>query len=243
MKDDLSTILAAIREGRVVHENMRKATDYIVAQNFAEILVIFFSVAFGLGEPLNPLQLLWINLITDIFPELALAQEKPERDILTEKPLGSRASILPAEDVRRILLDGALLTTASLGGYVYGLQRYGKGPQASTLAFISINTTSLFYTLTARSRKVTIFDRNGLKSNPYIPAALGIGFSAEYLGAFLPVLRGVLGTTRVRPFDLLVTVAGSLFPLFGIEIIKFITNRLDSGEQPCRANTFSTRSR
>jgi Ca2+-transporting ATPase len=245
MKDDLSSIVTAIREGRVVHENMRKATDYIVAQNLAEILLIFLSVASGLGEPLNPLQLLWVNLITDIFPELALAQEKPEKDILTKQPVAAGAPILPAEDIRRIILDGAFLTTASLGGYLYGVRKYGRGPQASTLAFVSINTASLFYTITARSKKVTIFDRNGLKSNPFIPAALGVGFSAEYLGAFLPVLRGVLGTARVQPLDLLLTAAGATLPLFGIEIIKFITSRLDSsesGDPLCKANMFSTQS-
>lgn len=227
VKDDLYSIILAIQEGRKTRENLKKSVDYIIAQNLTEVLLTFISTVSGLGAPLSPMQLLWINLITDILPELALAQEEPEENLLQLHPEPNLAGLIPKKDAQRIGLDSALLTAASLGIYLYGIRRYGPGPEAKTLAFLSINTSSLLYTLAARSRKVTIFDRHGLEKNKYIPAAIGAGFSAEFIGTALPYLRGLLGAGKLRPIDLLIATTGSSIPLFIIEIFKFISRRMD----------------
>lgn len=226
IKDDLSSIITAIQEGRKIRENLKKSVDYIIAQNLTEILTTFISTISGLGAPLNPMQLLWINLITDILPELALAQEKPEENLLHRSPQSTWTRLIPKQDAERIGLDSSLLTAAALGTYLYGVRRYGPGPEAKTLAFLTINTASLLYTVAARSRTVTIFDRHGLEKNRYISAAIGAGFSAEILSTALPYLRKLLGAGRLSPGDLLLATAGSAAPLFLIEIYKFITTRL-----------------
>src|SRR5206468_135812 len=87
--NDLRSLVSAVREGRTVQQDIKKAVDYILTQNFAEILFTLLSVSAGLGVPLNPMQYLWMNLVTDIFPELALAREPAERDILSHRPVNA----------------------------------------------------------------------------------------------------------------------------------------------------------
>lgn len=231
VKDNLYSIILAVQEGRKIRENLKKSIDYIIVQNLTEVLLTFISTLSGLGSPLSPMQLLWINLITDILPELALAQEQPEDNLLQRKPEPAWMRLVPKKDAQRIGFDSTLLTATSLGTYLYGIRRYGMGPEAKTLAFLSINTASLLYTVAARSKRVTIFDRQGLEKNKYIPAALGAGFSAELLITAIPYFRGWLGAGKLSPLDIFVVTAGSTFPLFLIEIKKFISVRLGTDLQ------------
>lgn len=231
VKDDLYSIILAIQEGRKIRENLKKSIDYIIAQNLTEVLLTFISTLSGLGSPLSPMQLLWINLITDILPELALAQEQPEDNLLQRKPEPAWMRLVPKKDAQRIGFDTTVLTATSLGTYLYGIRRYGAGPEAKTLGFLSINTASLLYTVAARSKRVTIFDREGLEKNKYIPAALGAGFSAELLSTAIPYFRGWLGAGKLSPLDLFVVTASSTLPLFMIEMKKFISVRLNTASQ------------
>jgi len=232
LENKLTAILSAIEEGRTVHQNIKKAVDYIVGQNFSEILFTFVSVAAGLGEPLSAMQLLWINLVTDIFPELALTQELPESDVLKQKPESSDLPILELRDYGKVGLEASLLASTSLSGYLYGIRKYGPGPQAKTLGFLFLNTASLLYTFSARSRKISMFEWDKFKENKFLPAAIGIGFTAELAAAFVPFLRSYLGGGRVTTRDLGITALGSVIPLLIIELTKYARRSLDLEANP-----------
>jgi Ca2+-transporting ATPase len=124
--DDLQTMLVAIGEGRTIYRNIRKSLHFLLATNFSEIIVMFVALAAGLGRPLNAMQLLWINLISDVFPGLALALEPPEPDVMSEAPRDPKEPVLKGSDFGRIAAESAALSCGALAVYDYGLARYAR---------------------------------------------------------------------------------------------------------------------
>ena len=125
--DNLETMVIAVCQGRTIYNNIRKSLHFLLSTNISEIMVVFAATAGGLGQPLNTMQLLWINLISDIFPGLALAQEAPEPDVLTYPPRSPEEPIIRKKDFERIFLESAVLSAGTMGVYGYGLARYGQG--------------------------------------------------------------------------------------------------------------------
>lgn len=224
--DNLGAVIHAIREGRTVHQDIHKAVDYIVAQNLSEMMFTFASVAFGNAPPLSSLQFLWVNLITDIFPELALAQEPPEKDVLERGPHGREEKILPKRDIGKALLESGALAAAPLGAYLYSRLQGKREAEANSLAFLTLTSSSLFYTLSARSKTLSLFDREKLARNKYIGLSIGTGFVAEILSLLIPALRGALNYRGVRKRDLIASTAISAVPMFAIEASKFVRRRM-----------------
>jgi Ca2+-transporting ATPase len=215
-------LVSAIQEGRTIHQDIKKAVDYIIAQNMSEIIFTFVSVLMGHGKPFSPAQFLWVNLVTDIFPELALAQEPPEKNVLRLPPGDFQRGILVSKDIEKIIFDSLILSTAPLGAYLYFHHRHQSEQKAKSMAFITMTASSLFYTLSARSENVTIFDRKRLARNNYVPMAIGAGFSAEYLAAVTPTLQKLLEIQDLTKADFLLSTLGSLFPFFATELVKLL---------------------
>jgi Ca2+-transporting ATPase len=213
--DNLQTMLVAVSEGRTIYRNIRKAVHFLLATNLSEIVVMSAAISGGLGQPLSAMQLLWINLISDIFPGLALAMEPPEADVLTQPPRDPAASILTSADLRRIGLESTVISAGTLGAYGYGLLRYGPGPQAGTLAFTTLTVGELLNALTARSERHRIFDEPALPSNPYLTAALWGSLGLQALTFFVPGLRSLLGIAPMTVLDGLVIGASALLS-FGV---------------------------
>ena len=140
--DNLETMVIAVSQGRTIYNNIRKSLHFLLSTNMSEIMVVFAATAGGLGQPLNAMQLLWINLISDIFPGLALALEAPEPDVLTYPPRNPEEPIIRKQDFKRIFWESSVLSAGTLGVYGYGLARYGQGPQANTLAFMTLSAAS-----------------------------------------------------------------------------------------------------
>src|SRR5208337_2379634 len=149
--DDLQTMLVAIGQGRTIYRNIRKSLHFLLSTNLSEIIVMFVAIAAGLGQPLTAMQLLWINLISDIFPGLALALEPPEADVMAQAPRDPTEPIIKASDFARIGSEATVLSAGALGAYAYGLARYGTGPQAATLAFTSLASGQLLHAVSCRS--------------------------------------------------------------------------------------------
>lgn len=229
LQDQLEKVLLAIREGRRIQDDIKKAVDYILTQNFAEMFFTLFSIILGMGEPLTPMQLLWVNLVTDIFPELALAQEPAESDVLQRPPSHATTRFLNEQDLRKILFESGVLTFATLGSYFYARQKHGMSGAAKTQAFLTLISSSLLYTVTARSKRSTWLEHYTLPENVYIPWAVGAGFAAEGLATVLPMLKKALGTERVTGGDLLIGAVSSIAPLFIIEFSKVIRGVLSDG--------------
>jgi Ca2+-transporting ATPase len=215
--DNLQTMIVAISQGRTIYTNIRKSVHFLLSTNMSEIMVMFTAIAAGLGQPLNAMQLLWINLISDIFPGLALALEPPEPEVLSQTPRNPEEPIIKPSDFKRIAFESATLSAGALGAYGYGLMRYGMGPQAGTLAFTSLTSGQLLHAVTSRSETHSVLGggREGeppLPPNPYLNVALIGSFAAQALVLVMPGLRNLLGLAPLTLLDGLVIGGSTLLP-------------------------------
>ncbi len=222
-EDNLDTLIVAIRDGRTTYNNIRKSVHFFLATNLSEIMITFVALAVGLGSPLTAAQLLWINLISDIFPGLALALEEPEPDILARPPRDPQQPIFTTEDYEHMAMEGAVLTAGSMGAFGYGIWRYGLGMQASTLAFHSLTTAQLLHAISCRSDKHSIFSSGRLPRNPYLNWAVGGSLALQALTMFIPGLRALLNLSPLGLLDGLVITGASLLPLVVNEATKTVT--------------------
>jgi len=218
--DELQTMILAVAQGRTIYGNIRKSIHYLVSSNMSEIGLTFIAVAGGLGQPLNTMQLLWINLLTDIFPALALALDPPEPDVLSRPPRDPLEPIIRRQDFKRYGLEAAALTAGSLGAYGYGLMRYGPGPQAGTLAFMTLTLSQLLHAQSCRSETHGLFSAERLPENRWLTGALIGSAGLQLSTVLLPPLRSLLGTTLIMPADVLVVGAAAGLPYLAIEAMK-----------------------
>lgn len=218
--DNLETMMIAVSHGRTIYNNIRKSVHFLLSTNLSEIMVMLAAIALGLGQPLNAMQLLWLNLVTDIFPGLALALEPPEPDILSQPPRSPNTPIIRRADLQRMVFEGSVLSTSSLIAYGYGLRTYGQGTQASTIAFMSLVVGQLLHALNCRSTKTKLWRSHTLPPNAYLTAALGGSLGLQLLTAAVPGLRNLLQLTPIQPRDIAVITASALAPLFISELTK-----------------------
>jgi Ca2+-transporting ATPase len=211
--DRLETMLVAISQGRTIYNNIRKSVHFLLATNLSEIMLMFAATSLGLGQPLTARQLLWVNLLTDIAPGLALAFEPPEPDVLCQPPRNPDAPLLSTADFRRIAFESVVLSAGALGAYGYGLRRYGMGAPANTMAFMSLTMGQLLHAWSCRSQTHSLFDAAALPQNTSLTVALGGSFGLQVLALLLPGLRGLLGLAPLTLLDGTVMVLGALFPL------------------------------
>jgi Ca2+-transporting ATPase len=219
-QDDLQTLITAIREGRTIYDDITKAVRFIFATNMSEVIFTVVASIFGAAEALTPMQLLWINLVSDIAPELALAVQPPDADVLARPPRPPGKPFFSSSDLWRISAYGGVISTGSLAAYIYGL-RSGGGARASTLGFLTLTGTQLLHTLSARSDTHSIFDRQHLETNKYIPMAMLGGMALTLLTQFTPA-RSLLGSVPIAGADWLVVLACAVAPFIAIELQKYL---------------------
>jgi P-type Ca2+ transporter type 2C len=230
--DNLETMIIAVSHGRTIYNNIRKSVHFLLATNLSEIIVMFGSISTGLGEPLNPMQLLWINLMSDVFPALALALEPPEPDVLSRPPRDPDEPIIQLSDFKRISSEAAVLSAGALGAYGYGVLRYGYGPKAGTMAFTSLTLGQLLHALSCRSETHSLLDplqspqKPPLQPNPYLYMAIGGSIALQGLTLMIPGLRRLLGITPISVLDGLVAGGSALIPLAVNEMTKKRTTTL-----------------
>jgi len=218
--DRLGTLLNAVAQGRTTYGNIRKALHYLLSTNLSEIQVMLAAAVLGLPPPLYPLELLWINFVTDVFPALALAVEPPEPDVLSQPPRSPREPVVRREDWKRLLRESALISTGTLASFGYAFARYGPGKHANTLAFSTLTMAQLLHAYTCRSDRYSAFRRDGLQRNSYLDVAIGASVVAQLGTLFVPPLRRLLGATPITVLDAAVITGGALAPLFLNEWMK-----------------------
>jgi P-type Ca2+ transporter type 2C len=224
--DNLETLIIAVSHGRTIYNNIRKSVHYLLATNLSEIIVVFSAISTGLGEPLNAMQLLWINLMSDVFPALGLALEPPEPDVLSRPPRNPEEPIVQLSDLKRIASEGAVLAGGSLGAYGYGVLRYGFGPRASTMAFMSLTLGQLLHALSCRSESHSLFDpvqspqKQSQQPNQYLSLAIGGSVALQVLTLAIPGLRSLLGITPISLLDGVVIGGTAVAPLVVNELTK-----------------------
>jgi Ca2+-transporting ATPase len=218
--DDPTTIATAIARGRVIFENIRKALRFLLATNMSEIVVAFTGTAAGLGQPLTPMQLLWINLLTDVFPALALALEPAEVDVMKAPPHAAGEAILRAIELRRIGTEGLAISLGALAAGAWGHLRYGPSARAETLTFLSLISAQLLHAVSCRSERAGLFHGRRPPPNRLLTLSLIASFGAQGLAYGVPPLRRLLGLVPIGPFDAAVAAACAVAPFVVNEAVK-----------------------
>ncbi|MDO8450688.1 MAG: cation-transporting P-type ATPase [Rhodoferax sp.] len=216
--DHPAAMLQAIEQGRTAFVNIKKSVRYLVATNLSELAATTFAVAAGLPEPFDPLALLWTNIVTDIWPAIALGLEPAEPGIMEQPPVSLRGGLLERSEWGAVATDASTMTLASLASFGYGLARYGAGPQARTLAFMTLTSSQLLYALAMRSGRP--LRSGGLQPNPMLHRAVGWSLAAQAGTVLLPFARRVLRTTPIGPIDALVVATTAVLPLLARELLK-----------------------
>lgn len=218
--DDLETLLDAVSQGRSISANIGKSLHFLLSSNLSEILVVLGGVVLGRGQPLTPLQLLWLNLLSDLLPAIALAAEPAEDDVMTRPPRPAGQPIVGRAQMWRYAREGGWLAGGALGAYLTGAARYGHGARAGTMAFNTMVLGQLLHAVSCRSERHTAFIDAKLAHNRELNWAIGGSLGLQVLANVVPGLRRLLGIVPMGPSDILVTLAGAGVPFLANEWAK-----------------------
>lgn len=187
--DRFDTIAAAVEEGRVIFDNIRKFVFYLFSCNVAEVLVLLVAGLAGWPMPLLPLHLLWLNMVTDTFPALALAMEPGDADVMNRPPRNPREAVLSGPFVRSILFYGGMITVSTLAAYVWALRHLPE--QAQTVAFMTLALAQTLHLGNARSAEASLSLRR-VAANRYALAAVAVSVSLQLAAVYVEPLPAVL---------------------------------------------------
>lgn len=224
LDNNARSIVDAIHEGRVIFENLRKVLAYLLTFSMSETAILAAALAVGLPLPFSPLHILWINVVTDGFPGVALAFERGERGLMGENPRGNNAPLMDRRMWAFVVLCGLVAMTGLIGTYAYVIAQGASLETARTLLFISLGIDSLFAVFIMRSLR-SGFWATSLASNGYLLIAVALGFGLLLLPISIPFMRETFELV-VLPWMgwvFLFGLAGVKFALF--ELIKHLTVR------------------
>jgi Ca2+-transporting ATPase len=221
--DNFETILKAVEGGRTIYANITKFVHMMFSHNLGEVLMIFTAIAAGLPLPLLPLQILWMNLVTDVFPALALAMEPASKDIMNQPPRSSRTTFLSKPFLLLIGWQSAMLAAIGLSAYMWALEVYGPGARSRTIALFALVSIQLGHTFNCRSRSRSAFE--GIFTNPFLWIAVLIVVLLQLLAAYFSPLAAILGTVQPSAIDWIVIAGCSLLPVAVVEIAKLAFRR------------------
>jgi Ca2+-transporting ATPase len=222
LDDNFATIVAAVEEGRTIYDNIRKFIKYTMTSNAGEIWVMLLAPFLGMPFPLLPLQILWVNLVTDGLPGLALGVEPPERDVMTRPPYKPNENIFGRGMGRDILWVGLLmgLTSLAMG---YFMWRSGQ-PNWQTMVFTTLTLSQMGNALALRSQRDSLF-RIGLLSNRPMLGAVLLTFVLQLLVIYLPFLQEIFKTSPLSLAELALCLFVSTLVFWGVEIQKWLLRR------------------
>lgn len=220
--DNFATIVNAVEEGRIIYSNIKKFVAYLLSCNLGEVLIVLISILMNLPVPLIPIQLLWLNLVTDSFPALALGVERGEADIMNEPPRDPDEPILDTEIKITVAIQSIAITVATLLAYFVGLKWYGQAEglhHARTMAFSTLIICELLRSYTARSIDKTVFEI-GVFTNKKLVMATVFSFLLMLVVIYVPVLNDAFGLMDLGPREIAVVLGSALIPLVAGEIQK-----------------------
>jgi Ca2+-transporting ATPase len=218
--DNYASIVAAIEQGRIIYSNIRKFVYFLLACNAGEILIIFGSMLLGLPIPLRPVQLLWLNLVSDGAPALALGMEKGDPDIMKHPPRPPKEPVINRDMAIGICVVAVVDAIAILLAFYYGLQRYpGHLEAAQTIAFVTLCTSELIRAFTARSEYHSIF-AIGVFSNKWMNWAVMASFLLVLMVVYVPFLRPFFDTVPLTLDDWLFMLPFFFASPIAMELVK-----------------------
>lgn len=206
--DDLTLLVAALEEGRTIQDNIKKSVHFFLSSNLSEILVVSGALALGLPTPLNAMQLLWINLISDIFPGIALSMEPSQPDVLYRPPREAQAPLFRRDDFVHMSREAGVLAAGSLLASLYGLVQGASAAHAATMAFHALSCSQLAHAVVCRYENGVSSGRP-LSANPALVAAVGGCLAAQMATSWIPSLRRFLRLTPMGLLDWIVVGLGA----------------------------------
>lgn len=226
--DNFSTIVAAIEGGRTIYANIRKFVHWMFSSNLAEVIVIFVPIAAGYPLPLLPLQILWVNLVTDVLPALALAVEPASPQTMKRPPLSPTDSLLSRRFLVTISLEAIMLSMVVIGVYLWALGVYGEGAHSRTIALLALVGGQIGHLFNCRSDTRSAF--SGFFSNPYIFGAIAIVVVLQFLAFHFTPLMRILDTVSPNATDYIVVAVAVLTPVVIVEAMKFVRRRRNESD-------------
>jgi Ca2+-transporting ATPase len=218
--DNFASIVAAIEQGRIIYSNIRKFVYFLLACNVGEILIVFGAMLVGMPLPLRPVQLLWLNLVSDGAPALALGMEKGDDDIMEQPPRSPREHVINRDMAVGIAVVGLVDAIAVLGVFFLALQRYpGQLQAAQTIAFVTLCCSELLRAFTARSEYHSIFSI-GVFSNRWMAWAVAASFLLVLLVVYVPVLQPFFDTVPPSLDDWLFMLPFFFVSPLAMELLK-----------------------
>ena len=222
--DNFATIIAAVEEGRKVYSNIKKAVQYLLSANIAEVLCLFIATIFLRKDFLSAVMILWINLVTDSLPALALGVEQKEKDIMNNPPRKSGSSLFAGHTGKNIIVQGlcqTVLTMLSyaLGGWVLGGEGFCE-EVAMTMAFVTLSLIQLLHAYNSRSQKHSLFTSNPFK-NKFLNLAFLAGIALTAI-TFIPAFQTFMGTTMLSGLEFLVAIGCAVVIIPAVELQKLI---------------------
>ena len=217
--DNFVTIVEAVKTGRHIYANIKKAIHFLIATNIGEIVAIFFGLLLGLETPLLAIQLLWINLVTDSFPAIALGMEPAEKDIMNKKPNDNKKSIFADGLWEKIFVEGFMIGILTLFAFSLGNKLYGL-EVGRTMAFISLSMLELIHSFNVRSEESLI--KAGLFKNKYLIGAFLIGTILQVGVVIIPKIADIFDVVPLNNKQWIYTAIISILPLVIVEIQKKI---------------------
>ena len=217
--DNFATIIKAVSNGRNVYRNIKNSIQFLLSGNMAGIFCVLYTSLLSLPLPFKPVHLLFINLITDSLPAIAIGMEPPEEGLLKEPPRNPKEGILTASFIRDILVQGALIAAATMWAYTTGLHEGGAG-RACTMAFSTLTLARLFHGFNCRSSHSII--RLGLGSNLYSVMAFQLGVVLLAAVLFVPGLQIMFAAADLSLSQLTTLAAAAFLPTLAIQIHKIL---------------------
>ena len=221
--DNFATIVGAVEEGRRIYDNIRKAIQFLLGSNLSEVLCIFTATLMGFTI-LKPVHLLWINLVTDCLPAIALGMEKAEPNIMKRKPRSAKAGIFSDGMDFNIAYQGTLVTVLVLASYFIG-NNMGGADHGMTMAFLTLSMAEIFHSLNMRSVRASIFTLPSI--NKVLLLAAGGSLLATTLVCEVPFLAAAFGFASVGINEYLIAIGLGLVVIPVVEIVKFIQRKIN----------------
>ena len=223
--DNFASIVAAVEEGRAIYDNIKKFVHYLLSCNLAEIMVMFFTSLVGWPVPLLPIQILWVNLVTDSLPALGLGFDPPDKDIMRRPPRKPNEPIIDRKRGALMSLQGLFIAFCSLFAFTYVLfaEKEGLG-RARTAAFIVLSVSELFHALNSRHQMKSIFEL-GFFTNLKLIYALLISLFLQLSVVYIPFMQKIFKTESLTAFDWVLVIIFSSLPLWAMELVKWLNKK------------------
>ncbi|MDD5040320.1 MAG: HAD-IC family P-type ATPase [Patescibacteria group bacterium] len=220
LDNNFKTIVYSVQEGRTIYENIKKVILYLMSDSFTEMVIISLAILFRWELPLLAAQILWINLITDGFPNIALTLEPGEKDIMQQQPVSPKAKMVDTEMKLIIGIVSLLTGVMALCIYYFTLKATGDIEKARTMTFVAVAIDSLLYVFSCRSMRYSIWHRETFL-NKYLLFAVMMGFGLQLVAVYVPFFQKIFHGVPLNLFDWVIVLTVGVASVFVIEIIKW----------------------